>query len=240
MDQRNGRRGGFYWLDGKPYPSVTHILDVVAKPQLQYWFGQQVYRATIADPSISEKDALNAPYALSKKAGARGSTVHSIVEVFKHTDTFETFMETVVPDYAGYARTFWRWVQEYRPEIEEHERTVVSRKHGYAGTLDMIAHINGHKLIVDAKTGKDIYPNFWLQLSAYRQALKEEGTEVDGVAVLLLGEEGYKYEVSTQDHFRTFFACKVLWEYANSETLVQLNGYAKNGKKESANGTVSF
>lgn len=225
------QRGEFYWQDSRFFVRVTSVLDnVLAKPQLQYWFGQQVYRATVADPTISEKEALSAPYKISDKAKARGSAVHSIVEVFKAGTDFETFMATVAEEHRGYAQAFWRWVNDYHPDISAHERSVFSPKYGYAGTLDMLATVNGSLGIVDCKTSKDIYPNFWLQLSAYRQALKEEGTEVEWTAILLLQEDGgYKYEVSTQDLFRQFFACKVLWDWQNAEKIEQMTKYAKNG-----------
>jgi hypothetical protein len=219
-----GKRGEFYWQDSTPFVSVTHIIDTtLAKPQLQYWFGQQVYRAVIADPTMSEKEALQAPYKVSDKAKARGSTVHSILEGYKKGLDLERFLESVDEQYRGYATALWQWVNDYQPEFVEHERTVVSRKFGYAGTLDLLAKVGDSLVLIDAKSGKDIYPNFWLQLCAYRQALREEGTEVDHMAVLLLKENGnYKYETSNEDLFRPFFACKVLWDWQNADKMENL------------------
>ena len=67
-DQRNDRRGGFYWVDNKPYVSVTTALSVIDKPALRYWFGKQVYLAMTKDPTLNEKAALSAPYQMSDKA----------------------------------------------------------------------------------------------------------------------------------------------------------------------------
>ncbi len=229
-DQRSMRRGGFYWLDGQPYPSVTEIIGVLDKPSLRYWFGQQVYRAFAADPGMSEKDALNAPYRKSEQAKARGTAVHSIVEVAKNIEDFEAWLQKQSEIYKGYGMAFLQWMKDAHPTIIEHERTVVSRKFGYAGTLDLLATLNGNgqRIIVDCKTGKDIYSEAFLQLSAYRQALKEEGVDTIGVAVVLLGEDGsYKYQFSEADLFRQFFACKVIWDWQHQDDVAQTVRYAK-------------
>ncbi|MBC7238508.1 MAG: PD-(D/E)XK nuclease family protein [Chloroflexi bacterium] len=230
-DLRDARRGGYYWLDGQPYVSVTEVLGVLDKPGLRYWFGQEVWRAMAANPSLSEREALAAPFQIVDDARARGQTIHSIVEAYKHT---RKYIEGIPEKYRGYAQAFYRWTQDHGVEIVEHERTVVSRKYRYAGTLDLLVRLNGGELpiIVDCKTGKDIYQEAFLQLAAYRQALKEGGQEVAGTAVLLLQEDGsFKYQFSERDCFRPFFACLVLYEWLHAEEIAKLKEYAKKGGK---------
>ena len=234
MDFRDARRGGYYWLDGDPYVSVTNAIGVLDKPALRYWFGREVWRAMSADPTLSEKDALGAPYRVSDDAKSRGSTIHSIVEAYRHT---EEYIETVPSQFKGYAQAFYRWTADNHIAIVEHERTVVSRKHGYAGTLDLLVNINGNEMpiIIDVKTGKDIYPEAYLQLAAYRQALKENGQETAGSAVLLLQEDGsFKYQFTQEDYFRTFFACLVIFQWQHAEEMANLRQYAPKGGKTNA------
>ena len=231
MDFRDARRGGYYWLDDKPFVSVTHVLTVLDKPGLLQWFGREVWRAMVADPTLSEKEALSAPFRISDQAKSRGQTIHSIVEAYKHT---RNYIEGIPERYRGFAQAFYRWTQDNRVRIVEHERTVVSHKYGYAGTLDLLVEMNGGEkpIIIDCKTGKDIYPESFLQLAAYRQALKESGQETAGMAVLLLKEDGsYKYEFSEKDLFRQFFACLVLFEWLHAEEIAKLRAYAKKGGK---------
>lgn len=227
-----GKRGAYYWIEGQPYVSVTEVLKVLDKPALMRWYGKQVYLAMLANPSLSEKDALSAPYAISDSAKARGSTVHSIIEAYKQT---QEYIDGVAEPYRGYAQAFYQWTKDNHVTIVEHERTVVSKKFGYAGRLDLLVQLNGSPqlIVADCKTGKDIYPEAFLQLSAYRQALSEDGIVADGIAVLLLQEDGsYKYQLCQTDYLIEFRAAKRLWEWLNSDELKQLRRHAQ--KRRSA------
>lgn len=216
MTKVPARRGSFYWKKDTPYVSVTNALNVIDKPALRYWFGQQVFRAYAADPNLSEKEALQAPWNVTKKAADRGTTVHSIVESWKHT---KKQIDTVPDKYRGYAEAFYKWVESNHVEVIENERSVYSDKYQYAGTLDMLAKINGRKdiTIVDIKTGKNLYPEVQLQISAYRQALKEQGIEATMSALLLKEDGSYKYEEYTEDRLEPFLACLKLWQWKNED-----------------------
>jgi 23S rRNA pseudoU1915 N3-methylase RlmH len=228
MTNTKNKRGGFYWVDGTPYASVTDIISVLDKPALRYWFGKTVYRAFAANPDLSENEALVAPWQLNGDAKDRGSTVHSIVESWKQT---KKNIATIPDQFKGYADAFYKFVKTNHVEIKEHEKTVVSRLYRFAGTLDILAKINGNKklMIIDVKTGKGLYPEVELQLSAYRQALKEEGVEAD-IAALLLGEDGtYQFAKYEKDRLEQFLACLTIWRWQNEEKLAQMN-FFKGGK----------
>jgi hypothetical protein len=214
-DNRGQRRGQFYWLEKKPYVSVTNVLKVIDKPALRYWFGKEVFLAMSKDPTLSQSEALSAPYRTSDKAKARGTTVHSIVEAYK---VKQTVIDKTIEDYQGYADAFHKWVSDNTMEILENEKTVISKTHGFAGTLDLTARKNGDLWIIDAKTGKDIYLEAHLQLSAYKHALIEDyGVEVDRMGIVLLREDGtYKFEEAT-DNFEIFLAAKKIWYFLNKE-----------------------
>jgi len=55
------------------------------------------------------------------------------------------------------------------------EQVVFSMRHEYAGTLDLLAEIDGTPTVIDFKTGKSIYAESHLQNVAYRVALAEMG-----------------------------------------------------------------
>ena len=211
-DKRHERRGGYYWVDGVPHVSVTNVLKVIDKPALRHWFGKEVYLAMVLDPSLDQKTALTAPYATSDKAKTRGTLVHSVIEAYKTTGEK---IETVPEKYRGYVNAFYSYVKDNKLEILEVEKTVYNEKYGYAGTRDMKARINERKKpwILDFKTGKDIYQETALQLSAYKHADDEDCR----LGVVLLKEDGkYKFQ-EMEDEFEAFLACKTLWEWQNRE-----------------------
>jgi hypothetical protein len=218
-DLKSTRRGGYYWDGETPYVSVTTILNsVLPKDALMYWYGQEVYRAMVINPSQSEKEALGAPYKKSQKAMSIGTTVHSIVEAYKAT---HTEIPQVGVDFQKYANAFYEWARLHQPEILFNEKSVLSLKHGYQGTLDLMVKIQGETYLIDVKTGKDIYPSVELQLSAYQEALKENGINADKLAVLLLekGKDGegtgnYVFKTITP-RFDEFLAAKKLWAWLN-------------------------
>jgi hypothetical protein len=226
MSDKNIKRAGMYWIGKKAYPSVTQILSIIDRPALRYWFGREVYRAMAINPTLSEQEAMAAPYQISETAKQRGSAVHDIVEAWENTGKVAG-LEGV---FSGYAKAFESWIKNNKVELVEHEKTVFSKKHRYAGTLDLLAKLNGNALphLIDIKTGKkDLYPEVHLQLSAYEQALFETGYEkngekfqtVEGTAALLLMEDGtYKFETG-KDKFKEFLACKKIWEGLNEDLL---------------------
>jgi hypothetical protein len=222
-DKKKERRGGFYWFDEIPYVSVTTVLNVISKEFLMYWYGKQIYLAMVINPTISQKEALAAPYKITETAQDRGSKVHLIAESYEKT---RKALDGLKEDIKPYATAFYDWVEENNMELVEHERTVVSKKYKFAGTLDLLARNKKTKklYLIDLKTGKAIYPQAFLQLSAYKQGLLEEKVKVDKIAVLLLKENGkYKFEEG-ESNLDVFLAAKTLYEWQNKEKLIKI-GY---------------
>lgn len=225
MNDKNKRISGVYIINNEAYLSVTTILSVIDKSSaLTYWFGGEVYdyiALKYKEGSFPDrKEALAAPYQTNKKAKDRGTTVHSIVEGWKNMGD----VAGIEGPFRGYATAFRDWVSHHNVEVVENERTVISKKYGYAGTLDILARVNGKLMIVDVKTGKDLYPEVKLQTSAYRQALLENGVDIDGTSALLLQEDGtYKFETHS-DKLGAFLAAKTLYTGLNSERLEKI-GY---------------
>jgi hypothetical protein len=221
------RRGGFYWKGNKPYLSVTTALQCIDKPALRYWFGKEIFYAMTKNPGMSEQDAMAAPYKVSDKAKSRGSTIHSIVEAYKSSGDR---IEHIVSPFREYAIAFYEFMEQHQVKVISQEKTLLSEEYKIAGTLDMYCEIGGVKYIVDVKTGKDIYQEAGLQLSAYAQMMREAGEQVDEIAVLLLetGKDGlptskYKFQTMTED-FISFRAAKRLYCYLNKEKITKL-GY---------------
>lgn len=216
------KRGGFYFVGKKPYVSVTEVLKVMDKPALRYWYGTEVFYAMVKNPTLSKEDALSSPYKKTQSSILRGRTVHSIVESYKKTGNV---IDTVPDEFKGYAKSFYKWVDENKIEILANEKTVISEKHGYGGTLDLYVKINGKgPYVVDVKTGKEIYDEASLQLSAYQSALIESNLTAPHIAVLLLSDTGIHTFKEVQPCFDEFLACKRLWEWKNKDLVKKVNG----------------
>ena len=210
-DRRRQRRDNYYHLQGDKYLSVTTPIEAIEKPAIKFWFGHQIYLAMVDNPALDWKNAKKAPYRAKNKAMDRGTAVHRIIEFGLESD-----LRKIPKDLRGYVRAYRQWHRDYKPDIIEHERTVVSRKYKFAGTLDMIAQMSPDMplIIVDAKTGKALYKEVWLQLSALRQGLREEGLLVGGVAALLLRADGsYVWEFKDIDLLDVWLAAKRIWEW---------------------------
>lgn len=204
--------------------SVTEILKVLDKPALRYWYGQEVFYAMVKNPSLNEREALAAPYQTGQKAAARGTTVHSIVEAYKTTGQE---LSGIPEEFQKFATAFYKFMNEVKPEIIEQERTVFDPVNRIAGTLDMYAKIGDKMYVLDIKTGRDIYDESELQLSAYAHAMRLEGKPVDSIGVVLLeiGADklptgNFKFATRTENH-ATFLHVKAVYEWQQREKLIK-------------------
>lgn len=187
-----------YKLDGAWVPGVTTILGKgIAKPFLIDWAAREVagFAADHLD-ILNALDDRDARYDLLKtahnrhrdKSAVRGTDVHAIAEQLLHG------AEVDVPEHlVGYVDGYLRFLDKWKPTPIITERPCASRSNWYAGTADAFLTLpSGERLLVDWKTGKNVYGEVALQLAAYRNAefyLNENGAEqalpeVDGLAVV--------------------------------------------------------
>jgi len=197
--KRSTLRGRFYELpDGTKLPSVTNILSVIGKPALITWSANverelviqaaaNLYLDVHGTPPMSRmafittlQSRIGAERAGQKelnKAGEIGSQIHAMIE----WDLRCKMLEKVGPsphvcDKAMWAYMSWQdWAKSVHLKPIYIEQTVWSRTHGYAGTLDLLAEVNGVETVLDWKSGKAVYMESHLQNGAYRQAIREMG-----------------------------------------------------------------
>jgi hypothetical protein len=149
-----------YLIDGRWYPRVTAIVSIKSKPALlRYYGGMRSYKA--ADDA--------------KEASAReGTLVHEAVAAIasgKHDITIDPLVQPSVD-------AFWAFLRNADVEPLLIEQRVVSALHRYAGTVDMVARINGVVGVLDIKTGRRIYRDYGLQTAAYMHAVSESHADI--------------------------------------------------------------
>ena len=189
----------FYPIDGELFPSVTTILDVIGKPALMNWAAKveremvlkvgcdlHVDSANIKPPMTGAAWLLTMNARLGKekasakelkKAGDIGTQCHELIEwTLKGELMYEAGPSPRISDAAQWAFMAWQdWRQAAKLKPIAVEQVVYSRTHHYAGTLDLLAEVDGVLTVIDWKTGKAVYSEAHLQNAAYRQAIREMG-----------------------------------------------------------------
>ena len=214
-------------------PSSTSIIDAgTPKPALLPWgtklIGEKMVKeaterpdyliARLTDPDDDPvKWVKDIPYTRRDKAGKLGTEIHEIVELMSLGEPYKHLVTNVNKPYVEQFQKFW---DDFNPTLLQSEAVVLNPTEEYAGTLDSIMEIGGKKVLVDYKTGKNVYPETVLQCASYRFAeLMLVGEklvkmpEVDQVAVLHLRPDFYKFRPLKADkvayesflHFRDVF-----------------------------------
>ena len=171
-----------YYKDDKRIPSVTNILQVIAKPALVPW------AAKVTAEYIKSKIMAGVPYdelylndvfesgkmahkTQKQSAGSAGTLIHSWIERYIKGEKPEM---PVSEEMVRSVEKFLKWVEEYKVEFVACEGAVYSQKYGFTGTFDFIAKINGELVMGDIKTSSGIWTEYWYQVAAYQLARQEE------------------------------------------------------------------
>lgn len=127
-------------------------------------------------PIIDE--ASNAHNRVKEEAATQGSMAHDFAEKFARAKMENTELpelpeeadENVINAITG----FHDWYLSEKVEFLEVERFIYSVKNDYCGKFDAVCLVNGVKTLIEYKTSKAFYPEYYLQASAYVQAYNEE------------------------------------------------------------------
>lgn len=239
--RKDGRAGRFYTIEGQSYPSVTNILQVIGKPALINWAANQERTVCLdaaadlyldlckAQPMSRASFVATLDGRIGKqkahkreldKAGEIGSQAHALIEWNLRSQLGQKVgPEPRVVDAAQWAfMAFQDWANTVSLKPIFIEQTVFSKVHGYAGTMDLLAEVNGRVTLVDFKTGKSIYAEAFLQNAAYQVALEEMGhRKADAGLIVRLPKVQTDPEFETgevpkvAELLPTFLAVKALW-----------------------------
>ncbi len=265
ITRQDGPAGRFYIVDGVSYPSVTHILSGgYPKPALVYWSANEERKlvseasadlfeafAQAIVPPVMPREAYLATLAtrigpakahqkLLAKAADIGSEAHRAIEWTLRTAIgAEAGPKPVISDPALWSvMAFEDWAKSVSLKPILLERTVYSKVHGFAGTLDILARVNGVATEVSIKTGKSIYAEAHLQSAAYVTALVEMGylPPAGGSLIVRLPKnvEDPAFEVvpvpPAAELLPTFLAVKQVWAF----TYAQETAYRARTAKRKA------
>lgn len=153
------------------YPSVTTILQAIAKPALINWAAREERLAVTEAAADVYAEAATQPAQLPRswflmtldrrlgktkahlktlaKAGDIGTAAHAKIEwTLRRALGQEAGAEPTVCEASARAvAAFEDWSRAVRLEPVHVEQVVWSREHGYAGTLDLVARVNTRALL---------------------------------------------------------------------------------------------
>lgn len=166
-------RRDYKLADGTPVKGATTIINNLGwkTPGLVWWAFRQA----------REHPEIKSPYEPVEAAADIGTVVHRAVELLLHglPDTeAEKHLEQnlpaeLLPQAENGLLGFYQWRDGFQFEVTDTEVPLVSELYRYGGTLDTVGLVNGERALVDLKTAADIYPDTWVQLSAYSQLWDE-------------------------------------------------------------------
>lgn len=175
---RGGSRYYIHPETGDKVPGVTTVLNMIPKPFLKAWGEKLVATEAVEglanwqplaerDPQAAIDYLKQTPRRTTKAAADLGSHAHGVFEALSLGEE----VTDLTPDLTPFANHFRDFLDTVQPEYLAVEDTVWSEEHGYAGSFDALALVQGQRCWIDNKTTRSgVYPEVALQLSAYSHA----------------------------------------------------------------------
>ena len=166
----------FYGINGKNYPSVTSVLSIRKKKELQDW--RNKIGENVANWEMG-------------RAARRGKATHTLIEQYIKNET--PSIRDVLP--LGLFKLIKPYVDQIN-NIHCLETVMFSDKLTIAGQVDCIAEYNGKLSVIDFKTAnkerqESWIENYFLQTCAYSMMYEEHfGIKIDQLVILIAAEDG--------------------------------------------------
>lgn len=168
----------YYLANGQRVPSVTTIISQVKLGGIEpllIWANQ------CGQEGKSHREVAN-------KAADAGTCAHDMIEAHIKGRDFDpqpyTYdaLDKAQPCFDAYLL----WRKQFNLTLVESEVRMVSEKYEYGGTMDALA-MDGRLILGDWKTSNAIYPDYIIQLSAYKNLWEENHPDqpITGGAYLL-------------------------------------------------------
>lgn len=164
--------------DGKRVPGATTVTGLLNKPHLIRWANNLGLEGIDSSKYTDE-------------AAAVGTLAHALIQAHLQGDKVNTdLFSPIQVDLAENAvLSFYEWASRHKIEPIICEIPMVSEKRRYGGTVDCYCMLDGKPTLLDFKTGKAIYDEYFVQTSAYKELLLEHGHPVDEIKILRVGRD---------------------------------------------------
>lgn len=180
----NQAKHKYYW-DKQPIPSVSAVLDVIDRSHAlipwavgetithirNVWLPECSYSAQEIHTHLEE--ARNARKRKSGEAAGIGTSAHKWIERYVKSrakgGTFTPPMPEEKQERSS-IEAFLEWERNHTIEYLESELRVAHSRYLYAGTIDLLARVDGKLSVIDFKTSRAIYLTYYLQVASYFHA----------------------------------------------------------------------
>lgn len=198
-----------YTYNGELVPSVTTVTDIVDKSAaLIPWAlnqAEKYIRANFPIDSYVSQTLLDSLLEGMKqshrkikyKAADIGTQAHEWIENYiKAQMEFKEIPELPSnPQVSNAVLQFLEFEKQNHVVYLASERRVFSLINKFAGTLDILAHVNGIHTLLDIKTSNQYRKEYAMQSAAYVLAVNEEdNTGVQDRIILMLSKDEAKFE----------------------------------------------
>jgi hypothetical protein len=188
----------YYFNGNGPVPGATSVLEILDKPALATWKAQQAVRAVIEhyeqwqsfSPDEIQKLALAEVRKTRDTSASMGTAVHHLADMALRPPGSDPKGWKIDESTQPYLDAYTAFVERYSASSFVSSEKMVWSLNGYGGTYDLLMmipsectcdpavtkvckdaeHGKQQLWLIDIKTGKGLYPEFALQLAAYRWA----------------------------------------------------------------------
>lgn len=184
--------------NGTRVPGATTVTGLLNKPYLVKWANNLGLDGIDSSKYVDE-------------AAKAGTLAHALV--LEHLTGEKVDLDQFTAQQIDLAEnsilSFFEWEKRHKIEAVWCERPMVSEKMKFGGTIDCLAYVDGELELIDFKTGKAVYEEYFVQTSAYRELLKENGFDAKRIRILRIGRdetEGFEERVVTDStkYFKIF------------------------------------
>ncbi len=200
-------QGLISWQKGQALESLFSNLTVPSA-EADGWYPREAFWPVSTETKADLfKVAKAADRAKAQEAADIGSVIHDYCFLFETSGEVQPLLDrvTALPKdpqtkiLNGISR-FMDWRATAQDELVAAESLVASPTYMYCGKFDKLALRDGRLILSDYKTSKAIYMEMYVQLAAYRLAIKEWlGLDVGGLEILRFGKEDGAFETLLVD-----------------------------------------
>jgi len=164
--------------DGTRVVGTTTITGLLAKPHLVAWANRLGLEGI---DSTKYRDS----------SAEAGTLAHELIQA--HLQGTEVDMTDYSPLSLELAEnsflSYLEWEKHHNVKMIFCEKPLVHETMKYGGTVDCYCELDGLKTLLDFKSGKAIYDEYFVQLAAYKELLIHKGYEVEQVRILRIGRD---------------------------------------------------